>query len=179
MITIENSLLLLVDIQERLTAVMDRREALIDAATRMLRGAQALKLPVVCMEQLPEKIGPTVAPLKQHLKNVQPVSKACFSCYQVPLLVEQIEKLNARHIIIAGIETHVCVYQTADDLLRNGYKVEIAADATSARSAENRDIGLEHIRQIGGNIKSVEMLLFELARSAEHSAFRDLLAIVK
>ncbi len=179
MITIENSVLLLVDVQEKLTAVMQCREELIDALQRLIKGIQALEIPVIWMEQIPEKMGPTIPELRDLLNGQEPISKACFSCYGVAQMVEQLEKLNSRHVIVCGIEAHVCVYQTADDLLRNGYKVEIAADAVSTRTAANKQIALDHIRQLGGNIKSVEMLLLELARTAEHPAFRKLLKIVK
>lgn len=179
MITIENSVLLLVDVQEKLTAVMHQREQLVDSLQRLVNGIQVLEIPIIWMEQIPEKMGPTIPELSKLLAGAQPFSKACFSCYGAPQMVEQLEKLNSRHVIIGGIETHVCVYQTADDLLRNGYKVEIAADATGSRSAANKQIGLDHIRQLGGNIKSVEMLLLELARTADHPAFRKLLKIFK
>jgi nicotinamidase-related amidase len=84
-----------------------------------------------------------------------------------------------RHVVLAGIETHVCVYQTARDLVEKGYEVDVVADAVSSRTRQNRAIGLERCKLEGANITSLEMILFELMETAEHPAFKDILRIVK
>lgn len=187
MLNPENTLLVLIDVQEKLTAIMHDRDRLIVNLTKLLKGVKTLHIPVICMEQNPEKLGGTIVPLLELLDGTPPLAKLSFSCGDCEAFNTELRKSGRRQILIAGIETHVCVYQTAVTLIRDGYAVEVVADATSSRCLINHTVGLEKIRECGrhstgsgqGHITTVETALFELLRSAEHAKFRDILNIVR
>ena len=175
----DNTVFLLVDVQGRLAEIMQDRDALFDSLQRLVKGMQVLKVPIVWVEQIPEKMGATIPRLASLLTAEHPISKSCFSCCGNEVFVKKLESLNRRHVIVAGIEAHVCIWQTTADLVARGYDVEVVADAVSSRTSSNRQIALERIRGTGAKLTSVEMVLFELMKTADHPAFRDLLKIVK
>ncbi|MBM4153800.1 MAG: hydrolase [Lentisphaerae bacterium] len=179
MLKIENTVLVLVDVQERLLVAMHEREALVASLTRLLRGAAALGVPVVVTEQIPEKLGPTVPALAAAAGSPHALAKSCFSCAGLPAFLDRVRGLGRTQVILCGIEAHVCVYQTARDLLDAGYHVEVVADAVSSRSPENRRLALDRMAREGAAVTSVEMALFELQRVASGDAFKALLGIVK
>jgi hypothetical protein len=145
--------------------------------SRLIRGAKVLGLPIVATEQYPEGIGPTVEEIRSLLPDVPPLPKMTFSCCGNPDFVPRIGTRS--QILLAGIETHVCVYQTCRDLLAAGYEVHVIADAVSSRSRESFDHALRRMRDRGATINTVEMALFELLGSAEGAEFRTILRIVK
>lgn len=187
MLTTNNTVLVLVDVQEKLTAVMHHREELIQNLVSLLQGISHLNIPVIWLEQTPQKIGPTIRELQAELKDNTPIEKTTFSASGSPLFLERLEQCNRRQVLLAGIETHVCIYQTAVDLIRRSYAVEVVADAVSSRHPINHQIGLEKIREAGrhsvgsgqGHITTVETALFELLQSSEHPAFRPMLKVIK
>jgi nicotinamidase-related amidase len=188
MLTLDRTVLVLVDVQEKLTAVMSGRDELVDGLCKLVRCMQVLGVPIIPVEQLPKKMGPTIPELRELLgQQNKPVAKSCFSCYDSPAFCERLEQVGRRQILVAGIETHVCVYQTAAGLTRDGYAVEVVEDATSSRRESDKVTGLAKIRAAGagstgtgeGHLTSVETAVFELMRSAEHPSFRDILQIVK
>lgn len=187
MLSTENTLLVLIDVQEKLTAVMYERERLITNLTKLLKGMKILQVPVLCMEQNPAKMGPTIAPVMSLLDGITPFTKTTFSCCGCDAFNTALQQSERKQVLIAGIEAHVCVYQTAVALIRDGYAVEVVSDAVSSRHIEDCTIGIEKIRDCGrhsvgsgqGHITTVEIALFELLRSAEHAKFRDILKIVK
>jgi nicotinamidase-related amidase len=131
------------------------------------------------MEQTPDKIGKTVPEIGRLLGLQAPVSKACFSCCEDGQFMAALRATGRGQVVLAGIETHVCVYQTAADLSAQGFRVEVVADAVSSRTMQNRQIALEKMRSLGVGITSLEMILFELLRTSRHPAFRDILRLVK
>lgn len=175
----EDYSLVVVDVQEKLAAVMHDRDRLIDNLCRLIKGCQALEIPCTWMEQIPDKMGPTVEPVRELLTGEMPMAKRSFSCCGEPAFVARLQQLDRKHVLLAGIETHVCVFQTAADLTAAGYRVEVVSDSTSSRTPENRDVGLEKVRACGATLTSVETALFELMRTAAHPAFREILSIVK
>jgi len=179
MLTADNAVFVLIDVQTNLFTAMHERQALLASLERILQGMQILKVPVLWLEQTPEKIGKTIPEIRRLLGSQEPVVKACFSCCDSPGFMEKLRDSKRRQVVLAGIETHVCVYQTAMDLLRAGYRVEVVADAVSSRALQNKQLALERIRQHAGGITSVEMILFELVRTSEHASFRDVLRLVK
>jgi nicotinamidase-related amidase len=188
MLTLERTVCVLVDVQEKLTAVMHERELLVDGLCKLVRCMKALQVPIIQVEQLPEKMGPTIPELQALLDGAgEPIVKSSFSCYDAASFCGRLDQLGRRQILLAGIETHICVYQSAVGLMRDGYAVEVVGDATSSRTLANKRVGLEKIRAAGmgstgtgeGHLTSVETAVFELMRSAEHPAFRDILKIVK
>ncbi len=187
MLNTDNTVLVLIDVQEKLMRVMHDQEPLIDALTRLVRAMQALGIPVLPLRQTPDKMGPIVAPLRDLLGPTAPIDKQCFSCCGAEAFREALERSGRRQVLLAGIEAHVCVYQTAVHLIREGYAAEVVVDAVSSRRPSDKAIGIEKIRACGahsvgsgqGHVTTVETAVFELLQSAEHPAFRDILKLVK
>ncbi|OGV62880.1 MAG: hydrolase [Lentisphaerae bacterium RIFOXYC12_FULL_60_16] len=171
--------LVVIDIQGRLAELMDGKDALIQNLERLIQGVNTLHIPIVWMEQNPTRMGPTIGPLKGLLAPLTPIPKLAFSCCGEPAFMDRIHAIGRRHLLLAGIEAHVCVYQTACDLLRAGYSVSIVADGVSSRTADNRQIGLAAAHDAGARITSVEMALFELLKTAGAPEFKTILNLVK
>lgn len=177
--TPETTVLVLVDVQVKLAAVMPDRETLIDRLVRLARGARILGVPILATEQIPAKLGPTVAELSPELGGPA-IVKSSFSCMGCDEFRRQLDLLGRGHVLLAGIEAHVCVYQTAADLLEtNHYGVDVVADAVASRDAEHRRVALDRMAAMGARLTVTEMALFEMLRSAEHRAFREILRLVK
>lgn len=179
MLKLKNTVFVLVDVQGKLAALMADRDALYRNLETTLRGMQTLHVPVIWMEQMPDKMGPTIPELTTHLAGHAPIPKTCFSCCGNNAFLQALKSSGASQVVLAGIETHVCIYQTARDLLELGYDVEVVADAVSSRFATNRDIALARMAGIGIGLTSAESILFELMRTSEHPSFRDILKLVK
>jgi nicotinamidase-related amidase len=179
MLMVENTILVVVDVQGKLAHLMHEKERLFDSLQKIIKGTQVLDIPIIATEQIPEKLGPTIPELAQLLSGIQPIKKNSFSCCGTIEFMNALETTGRKQVLLAGMETHVCVYQTAIDLLRSGYDVHIVADAVSSRAAENRTIGLERIREAGAVLTSVEMALFEMLRVAEGARFKEIIKIVK
>ena len=179
MLSLVDTVLVIIDVQERLVPAMHGRAELIDALGRLIRGARVLELPIVLTEQNPRGLGPTIPELAELLAGVEPLEKLSFSCCGCPAFLQKIEVLGRRQVLLAGIEAHVCVYQTAMDLLARGNQVEIVADAVSSRAASNVAIALRKAEAAGAGITSTEMALFELLGVAQGERFKEILRIVK
>mgnify|MGYP006309349825 CR=1 FL=1 len=175
----EQLLLMLIDVQGKLAEVVDRRERLYDRLSRLIRGLRALQAPVLWVEQNPQRMGPTIQIVRELLHNLTPLSKMSFSCCADADCMSAIESSGRRQVVLAGIETHVCIYQTARDLLAGGYAVYVAEDAVSSRDPDDKQYALQSLAAAGAGITTVERLLFELIGTAEHPAFREILQIVK
>lgn len=179
MLNRDSAALVLVDVQGKLATLMQDSETLIENCRRLVQGARLLSIPVFWNEQLPEKLGPTVAQLRESLAGLSPMPKSTFSCWGNPAFREALRASGRRQLLVAGIEAHVCVYQTARDLLAEGYEVHVVADAVSSRRADCRRIALERMVAEGARLACVEMVLFELLQVAEGEIFRDVIRIVK
>ena len=179
MLTIDKTVLIVIDVQEKLARAMYDRENLVKKASQMANGARILGIPVIWTEQNPDGLGPTVREVRDYLGDSQPVVKFSFSCCGEAKFVEALEACGRKQALILGIECHVCVFQTAIDLLAMGYEAHVVSDAVSSRTAENRTIGLERLKQAGVVITSVEMALFELLKVASGDEFKQILKVVK
>lgn len=179
MLDSSGTILVVIDIQEKLARSMYQADALIQSASKMVAGAKILNLPILWTEQNPNGLGPTVPEIAALLSNYKPVSKLSFSCCGAPEFMQQLEAIRRSQVLICGIECHVCVYQTAADLIQLGYQVQVLADAVSSRTPENKAIGLDRCKAIGASISSVEMALFELLKIAEGEEFKQMLKILK
>lgn len=179
MLNLHDTLLLIVDIQEKLFRSMHAKEELLANALRLVRGARALGVPFIWAEQNPKGLGSTVPELAALLTDVTPISKFTFNCCDSEGCMLALRDSGHRSVLIAGIEAHICVYQTAVSLSAAGFTVEVVADACSSRTPENKRIGLEKCRTAGAAITSVETALFELLKVAEGPVFKEILKIVK
>jgi len=165
------ALLLIIDVQEKLMPVIANHEQVEANIVRLIRGAQILGVPILITEQYVKGLGHTVAPLREALGDAhKPIEKSCFSGYR---------ELDRKQVIVAGVETHVCVYQTVSDLLANGYEVTLVADALSSRTIENKETALRRMMSDGAKLSSTEMALFELTVAAGTEEFRSISMLVK
>ena len=161
--------LAIIDVQERLMPVM--HDDIVPNLVRLIRGTGILGIPVVVTEQYVRGLGRTIESVRDALsERYAPIEKLSFS---------SAEHITQGQVLVAGVETHVCVYQTARDLLAAGRRVWIAADAVSSRTAGNRDIGLQRMMSDGARLSSTEMALFELLGVAGTDEFRAIAALVK
>ncbi len=179
MLTPENTILVMIDIQEKLARAMLDKEALVQNAVKVVSGAKILGVPIIRTEQNPKGLGRTVPELEELLHDVEPIGKLSFSCCGEPRFMKEFEESERRQVLVGGIESHVCVYQTVLDLAALNYEVQILADVVSSRTAENRNIGLDRCREAGASLTSVETVLFEMLRAAEGEKFKQMLRVVK
>lgn len=173
------TVLVVVDVQDKLVPTMHQLEALIDNQTRLIKGMAALEVPILCTEQNPKGLGATIPELAALLSGVETISKNCFGCADSPTFMQSLADIGRKNVLLAGIETHICVYQTAIGLIEAGYHVEVVADACSSRRPENMQIGLYKANNAGAEITCVETALFELLKVAEGPRFKEILGIVK
>ena len=179
MLKTSDTALAIIDVQGRLASIVHEKEELLRNLQILIGGAKALELPILWLEQYPKGLGPTVPEVADLLPGQKPLEKLCFSACGQEHFPEKLRESGRRQVLIAGIETHVCVYQTTRDLLDRGYHVEVVADAVSSRQPENKRIALARIRDEGAAVTSVEMALFELLRTAEAAQFKEIARLVK
>ncbi len=179
MFTAENTTLVIIDIQEKLFRVMYEKEALSSNIQKLIKGTQVMDIPTILTEQNPDGLGPTIPEISNILSAVHPIPKFSFSCYREENFQRKLEELHRKQVLITGIENHICVYQTAIDLLGSGYEVQVVSDCVSSRTPENRDLGLKRMNTEGAKVTSTEMILFELLKSAKEERFKTISAIVK
>ncbi len=174
----ENALLVFIDVQGKLSELVDGSDALFSNLRRLLGGMKALSVPVIVTEQIPEKLGPTREEFQEFITKT-PISKSSFGCCGEPTFFQDMEKTGRKQVILCGIETHVCVYQTALQLLATNHKVTVVTDAVSSRDPANKTLALRRLENEGVKLTGTEMLLFELLSDAKDPAFKSILQIVK
>ena len=171
--------LVVVDIQERFRGLIHDQDRLLRATSRLLRSFRELDLPVLVTEHYSKGLGVTMPEVRADLGGIEPIEKIHFSCDGSPDFRAAVDGLNRDQIVICGIETLVCIYQTARDLMDRGKQVAVAADAVSSQKATDRQIGLEHMRRIGVQVMNVEMILFEILREAKTADFKAIAPFLK
>jgi nicotinamidase-related amidase len=177
---VKNPYLVVIDVQERLFPVMHEKEAFLKNLRILIKGFKLFNLPILLTEQVPDKLGPTIEPVRSILNDIEPIIKSSFSCAGDPGFLSQTDGLNTHDgIVLAGIETHVCVYQTERDLIRRGQHVEVVTNAVASRDANNHRIALDRIRNNGGFLTTVEMVLFNIQERAGGARFKELVKLVK
>lgn len=179
MLTASGSVLILIDVQGNLSETMYEKALLFDNMKKMLRSARVLGIPVLWLEQIPEKLGPTRAELAELLPDQSPIPKKTFSACGHPPFMEALRKSGRRQAILMGIETHICVCQTAVDLLRKGFGVHVPVDAVGSRTPVNKAVGLEKMVSAGARKTTVETVIFEIMKHAEAPEFREIINIIK
>jgi len=179
MLKLDNTVLSVIDVQGELAHAMYNKEMLFENLQKLIKGSKILGIPVLWTEQNPEGLGTTIPEVANLLSGIKSVSKLSFSCCGNERFMEALRALNRNQVLLAGIEAHVCIYQTAVDLVNLGYEVQVVVDAVSSRTKENKLIGLERIREVGVSLTSTETVLFELLKVAEGPKFEGILNIVK
>jgi nicotinamidase-related amidase len=173
------SILVVVDVQEAFRPVVVDFEHVATNVATLVQGARVLGIPVLVSEQYPKGLGRTVPEVSRHLDGIEPIEKLCFSAAEDAEFAKRLSTSGRQQILLSGIESHVCVNQTADDLLRAGREVHVAQDAVSSRTEENRALGLHKMERAGAVITSVETALFELLRAAGTPEFKEIQKLVK
>ena len=175
------SLLLIVDIQERLAPHILHGEALIARSAALLAAARRFGIPAIVTEHCPEQIGGIVAELRKQFTAGEVFAKTRFGAADHPGFVARLEAQGRSQIVVAGMEAHVCVLQTVLGLAARGYAVTIIGDAVGSRAArqDDRRLALDRMRRAGALIAGTETVLFEWTQAGDDAAFRDILALVK
>lgn len=179
MLSVDRSALVLIDVQGKLASLMFEKDRLYRNLQILLRGARILDVPILWLEQYPKGLGPTVPEIAELLTGLTPIAKTAFSACGEPQFIEALERTGRRQTLVAGIESHVCVYQTTRDLLTSGHDVEVVTDAVSSRTETNYRVGLERMSSMGAGLSSVEMCLFELMRQAGGDQFKEISRLVR
>jgi nicotinamidase-related amidase len=178
----EQAVLVLIDIQERLMPVIDGADAVIRNIERLIRGCHILGVPILLTEQYVKGLGPTVEPVRRALEDTcgyAPIEKSCFSAYGCEDFSTRLAGLGRKQVLLAGVETHVCVYQTVEDLLARDLSVSVIVDAVSSRTAQNKEIALRRFVSDGVKLSSAEMALFELTVASGTEEFKAISRLVK
>jgi len=179
MLDIENCCLIVVDIQGKLAELMHEKEILFRNVQILIKAAKILEIPILWCQQCPQSLGPTSPQIAELLAGCEPIDKATFSCAADEDFKTALAGLSRRQIVLTGIETHVCIYQTATDLLADGYSVDIVADAVSSRTLANKQVALRRLSAQGANTTSTEMAIFELLKTADHPKFKQIAKLIK
>jgi len=175
----EDSLLLVVDVQERLFPVMSDREPMLGRVVAAIRGAGVLGLPTILTEQYPKGLGSTLPAVSEALEVNTPIEKIDFSCVRVDEVRDTIVEADRTTVLVCGIEAHVCVQQTCLDLLEEKLQPVLLADCISSRKPFDRDIAIERMRVAGVIITTLEAALFEMLGVAGTDEFKAISRLVK
>lgn len=179
MLTRGNTGLIVVDMQGTLAKIVHDSELLIANSAKLIQGAQALDLPILWLEQNPEKLGATVSELSDVLISSTPISKYTFNACDERAFIQAVHKSNIDNWLLCGIETHICIYQTALGLMTLGCDVEVVSDCVSSRTVLNKELAISKLMAKGVAITSVEMCLFELVGDCRDAAFKKILSLIK
>ena len=175
----ENTVLHIIDIQERIFNVMHNPDFIRENMVRMTKAAHIFNIPIIWMEQYPKGLGSTIPELNEILSPQKPMEKMCFSSCGQSDFNTRLKQEGRNQILIMGIEAHVCVYQTVSGLLEQGYHVEVIADAVSSRTEKNYEMGLRVMESLGAKLTTVEMTLLELLEEAGTDEFKQISKLVK
>lgn len=170
----EDSLLLLIDVQEKLVPVVLNREPFIQCCEWMLKLAQRMNIPILVSEEYPQGLGSTLKQFQAYFNQQNCIDKLHFSCMSEPKFKEHLTRFQKKQLILIGMETHVCVLQTALEMRSEGYDVFVVVDAVSCRGEQNRSYGLKRMKQAGVYLVTSEMVFFEWLKKAGTPEFKML-----
>ncbi len=171
--------LVIVDVQGKLADLVHDRERLIGNIGVLIKIAGAFEIPIIRCEQNPDRLGSTVEELESLLAGNHAIAKFSFSCCGNDDFNAALTESGRGQVIVCGIESHVCVYQTAIDLLGKGLEVHVVGDAVSSRTKDNKDLSLGRMVSEGVKLSSTEMLMFELLKTSKHEKFKELAKLIK
>jgi nicotinamidase-related amidase len=169
--------LLVIDVQEKVIPLVRNHERIVANVSRLVAGARILNVPILATEQYPRGLGPTVRPLAEQLDP--PPEKTAFSCGGCGPAMKTLRDLGMDKVLLAGIEAHVCVQQTALDLMAYGYQVYVAVDATGSRFEIDEKIALERISLSGATLTTVESALFEWCQDSSAPEFKEISRLIR
>ena len=175
----EDTGLVIVDVQDKLMPVIERREEITKNIIMLVHLARLFNLPILLTEQHSKWLGSTLQEIREVLPEYSPVEKIDFNCCAVDLFNRNLERMGLKNIILAGVESHICIMQTCIGLLAKGYQIHIPQDAVGSRKEENRQVGLELMRGVGAVITSTETVIYQILKRGNTKEFREMLKLVK
>jgi nicotinamidase-related amidase len=175
----KDTIAVVIDIQERLFPAMSDKAALLDNNRKLINGLNVQEVPILVTQQYTKGLGETLPELSGLVKDFSPIEKTVFSCYDEPDFISAIEEKDCKNVVLVGIESHVCVLQTAIDLKDAGYNPIVVFDCVSSRKQSDKALALERFRHEGIMVTGMESLLFELTRGAKEPGFKEISKIVK
>lgn len=179
MINRENTVAVFIDFQEKLMPVMNGREELEDKVCRLAEGLKVLGIPHIVTQQYTKGIGETILSVSAAIGDFQPIDKTTFSCMKNMEFVNQLELASKPNVIVCGIEAHICVQQTVEQMLAEGYNVYVPADCISSRNQGDFLWATERMERAGAIMTTYESLLYELLGDSKADGFKDISKIVK
>ena len=168
----EDTVLLIVDIQDKLAAVMKEKDKVVRNTLHLVELAKLINMPVIVTEQYPRGLGTTVPEIREALPFYRPVEKMTFDCCGQPDFLEELKEHNKRNVILTGMETHICVLQTSLGLIKEEFDVHLVCDAVCSRTKANWRSGVELVRDAGGVLTNTETVLFQLLGVAGTPEFK-------
>ena len=175
----EDTGLVIIDIQDKLMHVIRRREAIVTNIIKLLHLSSLFSLPVILTEQYPKWLGTTIPEMKESLSEYEPIRKMEFNCCDDDVFSKRLKSAGLKCLILTGVESHVCVFQTCFSLLEAGYSVHVPRNAVSARKDEDWKVGLELMKEAGAVITSTETLIFQMLKSAGTKEFKQMLKVIR
>lgn len=179
MLVMDKTALLIVDIQGALARTVHQSNLLYANWQKLIKAARLFQLPIILLEQNPQGLGTTIPELRELLGDLPPTEKMTFNACLNEAFLKKLKETGREQLLVAGIEAHVCVYQTVSGLLKEPYQIYVASDAVSSRTSWNRMAALQRMRELGAVITTTEMALFEMMRTSEGELFRRFIKIVK
>ena len=176
---VQDSVLIIVDMQERLIPKIYDKHIVIGNAITLIKSAGILNIPIIVTEQYPKGLGSTIPEIKDLIVPWKPVEKICFSCFGNSDFSRKLKELKRDSLILCGIESHVCIMQTALDGLKSGYSVFFVKDAISSRTKNNKETGFKRMTQADAIPASTEMAMFELLREAGTDKFKQMVSMIR
>jgi nicotinamidase-related amidase len=175
----ENTLGLIIDMQEKLLPHIHEHNEITHRSLTLVKGLRVLNVPIIVTQQYTKGLGNTMPALSESIGNFSYIEKLTFSCYRDEAFIKVVNRTGKRNLLIAGIETHICIMQTALDLIYNNFNPIVIADATSSRKGYDKEIALNRLRDAGCVITTTESVLFELCQRAGTDEFKEISKLVK
>ena len=179
MFSVDKTIMLLIDVQGRLAQIMYEKDQLFTSLQTMIQSMKIIGVPILWMEQIPNKLGSTSEEISMFLPDETPIEKSVFSCCGEPVFIDRFKKAGRTQVLLTGIETHICVCQTGCDLIEAGHQVQVVSDCVSSRTRANKEIGIQRMVQSGAQVTSSEMIIFELMKAAVGEEFRQVVKLIK
>lgn len=175
----ENTIGLVVDMQEKLMPTIHDGKEIIHNSLKLLEGLKVFKIPIVVTQQSSENLGTTISDLNKAIGNFSYIEKNTFSCYREPAFIRVLNRIGRRNVVMIGVEAHICILQTALDLLYNNFNPVIVEDCVGSALPNDKKVSVWRMRDVGSIITTSESILFELCREAGTDDFKEVLSILK
>lgn len=171
--------IVVMDLQERLVPSIASKDVLLESNALLIKASKLLNLPVVVTEQVPSKLGRTIPELLDGITNFHLIEKSTFSALGTASFTEKLKQTGSKHLILSGIETPICIYQTALDSLVAGYSVTVLCDCVGARRLSDQEQCLSQLRYQGVDVIPLESFLYRQLQNADHESFREISALIR